>query len=47
MRGVVALAVVAAVAYRSGRRQGDFEGQLKGIGKMAAAYSRGITDGRS
>lgn len=39
---LVWLAIVAAAAYASGRRQGQVEGQLTGMGLAATAFTAGV-----
>lgn len=47
MRGIIGLALVAAAAFASGRRQGRNEGELRGIGSASAVFLAGIREGRS
>ncbi len=43
MRGLLSLAVVALIAYRSGRDQGETRGFADGVSKMAGAFTAGAT----
>lgn len=43
MKGLLSLAVVALLAYKSGHQQGQSEGFQDGVGKAAGAFTAGLT----